>query len=187
MKCISIPECTQRSRHLFIGGQHGQESYEEGSQEDRQEGSEERCEEDREEDQEGRQEEVTSSATIDAGGNAGDVTRALTTICFSKRILIAALVDERGCRRDIRSNGWIDFRESSLFQNRSGRRNKFSSFGAESLLRNFAGPKARLKSGPDVFADALVPRNASCSPERPALRSPGLWCPALSKSPGFLS
>jgi hypothetical protein len=106
MKCISIPECTQRSSHLFIGGQHGQESYEEGSQEDRQEGSEERCEEDREEDQEGRQEEVTSSATIDAGGNAGDVTRASTTICFSKRILIAALVDERGCRRDIRSNGW---------------------------------------------------------------------------------
>ena len=74
-----------------------------------------------------------------------------------------ALVDERGCRRDIRSNGWIDFRESSLFQNRSGRRNKFSSFGAESLLRNFTGPKARPKSGPDVFADALVPRNASRS------------------------
>lgn len=70
-----------------------------------------------------------------------------------------ALVDERGCRRDIRSNGWIVFRESSLFQNRSGRRNRFSSFGAESLLRNFTGPKARLKSGPDVFADALVPRN----------------------------
>jgi hypothetical protein len=86
-----------------------------------------------------------------------------------------ALVDERGCRRDIRSNGWIDFRESSLFQNRSGRRNRFSSFGAESLLRNFAGPKARLKSGPDVFADALVPRNVSRSDCRatgaPALRS----------------
>jgi hypothetical protein len=35
------------------------------------------------------------------------------------------------------------------------------------LLRNFTGSKARLKSGPDVFADALVPRNASRSPERP--------------------
>src|SRR5882757_3785347 len=92
-----------------------------------------------------------------------------------------ALVDERGCRRDIRSNGWIDFRKSSLFQNRSGRRNRFSSFGAESLLRNFTGPKARLKSGPDVFADALVPpgtfpvpRNVSRSVcrafGRPALR-----------------
>jgi hypothetical protein len=74
-----------------------------------------------------------------------------------------ALVDERGCRRDIRSNGWIVFREGSLSQNRSGRRNWFSSFGAESLLRNFTGPNARLKSGPDVFADALVPRNASRS------------------------
>jgi hypothetical protein len=92
-----------------------------------------------------------------------------------------ALVDERGCRRDIRSNGWIDFRESSLFQNRSGRRNKFSSFGAESLLRNFPGPKARLKSGPDVFADALVPRNASRSPERPVF--PGTPCGSFAALP----
>ena len=96
-----------------------------------------------------------------------------------------ALVDERGCRRDIRSNGWIDFRKGSLFQNRSGRRNKFSSFGAESLLRNFIGPKARLKSGPDVFADALVPRNVpvprnvSRSPERFAFRLPRLRCRAF--------
>lgn len=92
-----------------------------------------------------------------------------------------ALVDERGCRRDIRSNGWIDFRESSLFQNRSGRRNKFSSFGAESLLRNFTGPKARLKSGPDVFADALVPRNAFRSPERPVF--PGTTCGPFAALP----
>ena len=89
-----------------------------------------------------------------------------------------ALVDERGCRRDIRSNGWIDFRESSLFQNRSGRRNEFSSFGAESLLRNFTGPKARLKSGPDVFADALVPGTppfpgTSCVPTAAPL-TPGI-------------
>ncbi|MBN8992789.1 MAG: hypothetical protein J0H42_31510 [Rhizobiales bacterium] len=89
-----------------------------------------------------------------------------------------ALVDERGCRRDIRSNGWIDFRESSLFQNRSGRRNELSSFGAESLLRNFAGLKARLKSGPDVFADALVPRNAFRSDGR----APGARRSDISKS-----
>jgi hypothetical protein len=47
------------------------------------------------------------------------------------------------------------------------------------LLRNFTGPKARLKSGPDVFADALVPRNGSRSPERLALRWPCLRRPAL--------
>jgi hypothetical protein len=43
-----------------------------------------------------------------------------------------ALVDERGCRRDIRSNGWIVFPEGfALSESRSGRRNKFSSFGAD--------------------------------------------------------
>ena len=56
--------------------------------------------------------------------------------------------------------------------------------GAESLLRNFTGPKARLKSGPDVFADALVPRNVpvprnvSHSPERFAFRLSRLRCRA---------
>ena len=93
-----------------------------------------------------------------------------------------ALVDERGCRRDIRSNGWIEFRKGSLFQNRSGRRNRFSSFGAESLLRNFTGPKARMKSGPDVFADALVPRNVSYSPERFDSRAFGAGHFNISKS-----
>jgi len=95
-----------------------------------------------------------------------------------------ALVDERGCRRDIRSNGWIDFRESSLSQNRSGRRNGFSSFGAESLLRNFTGPKARMKSGPDVFADALVPRNLSRSPERSAFPGTSFVPTAAPLTPG---
>jgi hypothetical protein len=143
MKCISIPECTQRSSHLFTGGQHGQESYEEGSQEDRQEGSEERCEEDREEDQEGRQEEeVTSSATIDAGGNAGDVTRASATICFSKLTLIEAHVDERGCRRDIRSNGWTVYSraELALPANRSGKEAGHSVIGVLYSVRTI-GPQ----------------------------------------------
>ena len=43
--------------------------------------------------------------------------KSLRTICFSKQILIrTALVDERGCRRDIRSNGRIDLSKSSLFR-----------------------------------------------------------------------
>jgi hypothetical protein len=50
MKCISIPECTQRTEAITtLGGQHGQESEE----------GEERSEEDCEEDPQGRQEEVT--------------------------------------------------------------------------------------------------------------------------------
>jgi len=53
-----------------------------------------------------------------------------------------ALVDERGCRRDIRSNGWIAVSRSSLRENRSGRRNRFSSFGADPMVRNFTGLKA---------------------------------------------
>ena len=55
MKCISIPECTQRLSHLTtLGGQHGQES-EEGEE------GEERSEEDCEEDPQGRQEEEVTS------------------------------------------------------------------------------------------------------------------------------
>ena len=69
-----------------------------------------------------------------------------------------ALVDERGCRRDIRSNGWIVFRKSSLFQEPVRQKKQVFFVRCGSLeLRNFTGPKARSKSGPDVFADALVP------------------------------
>ena len=78
-----------------------------------------------------------------------------------------ALVDERGCRRDIRSNGWIVFRESSLFQ----RVCCFKIGPAEETgflrsVRNICsaispGQKLSVKSGPDVFADALGPRDAS--------------------------
>jgi hypothetical protein len=70
----------------------------------------------------------------------------------------AALVDERGCRRDIRSNGWIVLsKELALHENRSGRRNQFSSFGADLWSAISPGSKPAMKSGPDVFADALVP------------------------------
>jgi hypothetical protein len=69
-----------------------------------------------------------------------------------------ALVDERGCRRDIRSNGWIVLsKEFALHENRSGRRNQFSSFGADLWSAISPGSKPAMKSGPDVFADALVP------------------------------
>jgi hypothetical protein len=51
------------------------------------------------------------------------------------------------------------FSRARSLQNRSGRRNRFSSFGADLLeLRNFTGVQSsKVKSGPDVFADALVP------------------------------
>ena len=70
-----------------IGGQHGQES-EEG--EEGEEG-EERSEEDCEEDPQGRKEEVTSLLKLPASD--------------SRHVISAfeVLVDDRGCRRDIRS------------------------------------------------------------------------------------
>jgi hypothetical protein len=99
-------------------------------------------------------------------------------------------MDERGCRRDIRSNGWIDLsQEFALLENRSGRRNEFSSFGAD-----LQGPQfhrrslAQVKSGPDVFADALVHRGTPWFPagaERPAQPFPRSSIIAASDRPGF--
>jgi hypothetical protein len=57
-------------------------------------------------------------------------------------------------------NGRIVSFASLLVKVRSGRRNKFSSFGAAPVLRfcNFTSNLAvKVESGPDVFADALVP------------------------------
>ena len=50
--------------------------------------------------------------------------------------------------------------------NRSGRRNRFSSFGADLPKRSAIspGPKPGVRSGPDVFADALAPRKLRVSP-----------------------
>jgi hypothetical protein len=42
-------------------------------------------------------------------------------------------------------------------ENRFGRRNKFSSFGADLASAISPAIFAQVKSGPDVFADALVP------------------------------
>jgi hypothetical protein len=69
-----------------------------------------------------------------------------------------ALVDERGCRRDIRSNGWITFERV-----RSSKTGPAEETGFLRSVRIFVPQFHRalapaVKSGPDVFADALVPR-----------------------------
>ena len=95
MKCISIPECTQRLSHLTtLGGQHGQES-EEGEE------GEERSEEDCEEDPQGRQEEEVISLEENRRQLDADASQVVGFQSDS-------LIDERGCRRDIRSNGRIE-------------------------------------------------------------------------------
>ena len=52
----------------------------------------------------------------------------------------AALVDERGCRRDIRSNGWIVI-SKELARSKTGpaEENRFSSFGADPSGPQFHG------------------------------------------------
>ena len=79
---------------------------------------------------------------------------------LSKRVLNRkALVDERGCRRDIRSNGWIDLSESlALSETGPAEETGFLRSVRISRAPQFhraSGPN--VKSGPDVFADALVP------------------------------
>ena len=73
---------------------------------------------------------------------------------------------QRGCRRDIRSNGWIElWKAPRADRSRSGRRNKLSSFGAD-RLKSAISPATSwsVGSGPDVFADALVPARGKHSP-----------------------
>jgi hypothetical protein len=48
------------------------------------------------------------------------------------------------------------FEGFALSKNRSGRRNKFSSFGADLGPQFHRRSSPQVKSGPDVFADALV-------------------------------
>jgi hypothetical protein len=69
----------------------------------------------------------------------------------------AALVDERGCRRDIRSNGWIVIREVRFLK--TGPAEETSFLRSVRILTSAIsrGSRVPLKSGPDVFADALVP------------------------------
>ena len=69
---------------------------------------------------------------------------------FCRRVIGAdgsnrvAPIDERGCRRDIRSNGWTVAFEGFASWSRSSRRNKFSSFGADpSQGPQFHGARSR--------------------------------------------
>jgi hypothetical protein len=74
----------------------------------------------------------------------------------------ATLVDERGCRRDIRSNGWIVVRGV-----RSGKTGPAEETGFLRSVR-ICGPQFHrsanrtVKSAPDVFADALVSQRNRC-------------------------
>jgi hypothetical protein len=61
-------------------------------------------------------------------------------ICFSKPVLIGALMDERGCRRDIRSNGWIDLsQEFALLKTGPAEETSFLRSVRISTVRNFTG------------------------------------------------
>ena len=137
MKCISIPECTQRLSHLTtLGGQHGQES-EEGEE------GEERSEEDCEEDPQGRQEEV-SSLELAAGDFVAGTSFGANRVDLTQSEKLRAT--QRGCRRDIRSNGWIDLSKSSGAPSETGPAEEtgfLRSVRISPELRNFTGPKAR--------------------------------------------
>src|SRR4051794_18719487 len=80
----------------------------------------------------------------------------------------AALVDERGCRRDIRSNGRTVIRQRSRFSEKPARqKNAIFNYWRSSLGADFLSPQSyrllQVRFGPDVFADALVPSRA-CRP-----------------------
>jgi hypothetical protein len=66
---------------------------------------------------------------------------------------VKALIDERGCRRDIRSTA------GSYFDEKPVRQKKQVFFDRCGFLASAISPGSRphVKSGPDVFADALVP------------------------------
>jgi len=69
-----------------------------------------------------------------------------------------ALVDERGCRRDIRSNGRTIVSRSSLFGKPVRQKKQVFFVRCEPSGSQFHRQSpAQVKSGPDVFADALVP------------------------------
>jgi hypothetical protein len=132
LKCISIPECTQRLSHLTTsGGQHGQES-EEGEE------GEERSEEDCEEDPQGREEEEVTSPDLIAGGfrcrhviGATRVEQVLirTAPSDAKRVSARHQVKrlDRTLQRRLRRSKPVRQKKRVFFTN------KFSSFGADRL------------------------------------------------------
>jgi hypothetical protein len=67
-------------------------------------------------------------------------------VCFSKQILKERLWSTKegvgetsGQTAGSSFPGFVLLKKSSLLENRSGRRNKFSSFGADLDVRNFTG------------------------------------------------
>ena len=54
----------------------------------------------------------------------------------------AALVDERGCRRDIRSNGWIVIREARFLKTGPAEETSFLRSVRILKIRNFTGPQS---------------------------------------------
>ena len=158
MTCISIPECTQRIDHLTTsGGHHGQES-EEGEE------GEERSEEDCEEDPQGLQEEEVSSP--DPRCRRPCCRHVIGAIRGDPFIGPNSSEDERGCRRDIRSNGWIVLSGSSLLREPVRQRKQafFVRCGSRLRAPQFHRNALVVRSGPDVFADALVPCRSGSSP-----------------------
>ena len=100
--------------------------------------------------------------------DAGDVTRAVSTVCFPEaNFKPAAPVDERGCRRDIRSNGRVVvFNRVRSDENRFGGRKKFSS--SVRIQRSAISPA--LLAGWDLVL------TCSPTPSFPARRAVALRC-----------
>ena len=96
----------------------------------------------------------------------------------------AALVDERGCRRDIRSNGRTAvFDRACSFRKPVRQKKEVFFIGADPKVRNFTGALRQLRFGPDVFADALVPQAGAMSP---AVLIPENPKKPVSSPPGFM-
>jgi hypothetical protein len=68
---------------------------------------------------------------------------------------VKALIDERGCRRDIRSTAGSYFDEKPVRQKKQV---FFVRCGSPRAPQFHRASRPNVKSGPDVFADALVPK-----------------------------
>jgi len=94
-------------------------------------------------------------------------------VCFSKRIPNRkALVDERGCRRDIRSNGRIAVSDGvRSFRKTVRQKNQHGCAGILQSVRSSCSAIppaafAEVEFAPDVFADALVLHAGAVCPRR---------------------
>ena len=91
--------------------------------------------------------------------DAGDVTRASRTVCFSKRILNLRLWSTKeGVGETSGQTVGSSFSTGFALRKPVRRKKEVFFIGADPKVRNFTGALRRLGFGPDVFADALVPR-----------------------------